>query len=363
MKKCIAGLVMAVLLFAGCEKKEEPVRQLFFPEYSIPGQTVETPAWFYPETGEVEYLCPDCPHTCMHNGSVCDEEVHGEECLFYKFDDRRGYSLREDTLYYFLSDDLYMFDTITGERERLKDTAVTGWGNESYIFKGEYLYRYDPDSENGQGYSRIERIHLPDMAVTDISGQTIPARIVEDTAYYVIADSSPYIVSGMYRQPLYAYGEEPPAKELPMHEAEFGIAFVITEDAVYWIGSDALREDLDTIIHNLYRYDFAKQSIILAAEDFYSGRIVSDGEYLYAVCQQEDGYALLRTDDYGIITVLGSTETGERLLMASVDMEGQYVIADMVSDKADGIQRTGKMVYDTETGAVRKYWLQEKTVQ
>lgn len=95
-------------------------------------------------------------------------------------------------------------------------------------------------------------------------------------------------------------------------------------------------------------------------EDFYSGRIVSDGEYIYAALQQEDGGVLVRTDDYGNITVLGRAEAGQRLMMASADMAGQYVIADIVSDKADGIMKTGKMVYDTETGEVQVYWLRVK---
>ncbi|MBR4961264.1 MAG: hypothetical protein IKY52_10235 [Clostridia bacterium] len=53
-------------------------------------------------------------------------------------------------------------------------------------------------------------------------------------------------------------------------------------------------------------------------------------------------------------------EPVRQLMMASADMAGQYVIADIVSDKADGITKTGKMVYDTENGVVQVYWLRVK---
>ena len=355
-------LAAALMLLTGCGKPaEEPVRQLFFPAYTVLKTDVTVPAWFYPDTGDVEFLCAGCVHQCMYSEYTCSEEMHGEECLFYKFNPGMGYSLVEGKLYYFLAEDLYVYDTATGEREQLKDTATSGWGDESYIFNGEYLYHYDRDSEreNGKGYTRIERIHLPDMGTEDINGQGLVWKIKEGVGYYVMADSSPYIISGLYSQPLYTAEEEPPAKELLLHEVELGIYTLLTEDAVYWIGNDRLEADPDVVTHNLYRYDLKKQSIILVAEDFGVGRIVSDGEYLYAVRQQEDGYALIRTDDYGNITVLGMADDDQRLLPASADIVGQYVIADVVSDKADGMIKSGKMVYDMESGEIQTYWLQE----
>ena len=362
MRKLWIAVILLVLVLAGCGKGEEPVRQLFFPEYTVLGQNVTVPAWFYPDTGEMEFLCPDCVHQCIDSAYACREEIHGDECLFYKFNGR-SYSLVGDKLFYFLERELYVYDTLTGERQCLKDMAIPGWDNESYIFKGEYLYHYDLNSlrKNSREYDKIERIHLPDGKVTDISEQCIPARIVGDTAYYATADSSPYIVSGLYSQPLYEAGENPPAKELLLHGVELGIALEITDEAVYWVGSDRLREDPDAVVHNLYRYDFAKQSIILVAEDFYSSRIVSDGGYLYAVRQQETGDTLMRTDDYGNITVLGEAEEKQRLLPGTVEIVGTYVIADIVWDTESGGMKTGKMVYDTEAGEVQVYWLQEKT--
>lgn len=364
MRRLLALMAAALVMLTGCGETEEPVRQLFIAEVTVLGQTVETPAWFYPASGEMEYLCPDCPHQCMNSEYACREEVHGEECLFYKFNPRMGYSLVEDKLYYFLAEDLYVYDTAAGKREQLKDTATPGWVDESYIFKGEYLYHYDRDTEreNGKGYARIERIHLPDMRAEDISGQGLVWKIKDGTGYYVIADSSPYIVSGLYRQPLYTAEEEPPAKELLLHEVELGTYTVLTEDAIYWVGNDRLEEDPDLVTHNLYRYDLKKQSIILVAKDFGGGRMVSDGEYLYAVRRQAEGDALIRTDDYGNITVLGTAEEGQRLPAASVDIADRYVIADVVSDKADGRMKSGKMVYDTESGEMQMYWLQEREV-
>ncbi|MBR5446195.1 MAG: hypothetical protein IKV57_08730 [Clostridia bacterium] len=358
MRKLVVLAAALVLLFVGCGESEEPVRQLFISEVTVLGKTVETPAWFYPASGKMEYFCPDCPHQCMNSEYACREKVHGDECLFYKFNGR-SYSLVGDKLYYFLAEDLYVYDTGTGESVRLIDKG-NGW---EYIFKGEYLYRFDENSawENGKGYDRIERIHLPDMRAEDISGQGLVWKIVDGVGYYLIADSSPYIVSGLYSQPLYEAGETPPAKELMLHGVELGIALEITDEAVYWVGSDRLREDPDAVVHNLYRYDFAKQSIILVAEDFYSSRIVSDGGYLYAVRQQETGDTLIRTDDYGNITVLGETAENQRLLPGTLEVVGGYVIADVVWDKEDGTMKTGKMVYDTESGRVQTHILQEKT--
>ncbi|MBR5445875.1 MAG: hypothetical protein IKV57_07125, partial [Clostridia bacterium] len=110
MRKLLV-MAAALVMLTGCGETEEPVRQLFIAEVTVLGQTVETPAWFYPASGEMEYLCPDCPHQCMNSEYACREEVHGEECLFYKFNPRVGYSLAEGKLYYFLAEDLYVYDT------------------------------------------------------------------------------------------------------------------------------------------------------------------------------------------------------------------------------------------------------------
>ncbi|MBR4961783.1 MAG: hypothetical protein IKY52_12875, partial [Clostridia bacterium] len=78
MYRLFVGLAVLMLLLPGCEKEEVPVRQLFFPEYTVQQESVTVPAWFYPETGEIEYLCPDCVHACFNGGVNCTEEVHGD---------------------------------------------------------------------------------------------------------------------------------------------------------------------------------------------------------------------------------------------------------------------------------------------
>ena len=363
MRKLFVLAAAFMMLLIGCGREEEPVRQLFFPEYTVLGETVTAPAWFYPEDGTVEFLCPGCEHQYMDSEYAFEEDAHGEECLFYKFSGSEYSSLVGDRLYYFLAEDLYVYDTVSGERERLKDMAASGYGEYSYILKGEYLYRYDRDSawENGLGYDKIERIHLPDMRVEDISGQRIPWKIADGVGYYSMADSSPYRISGLYSQPLYTSGETPPAKKLLLHEIDLGVFPLLTEDAVYWTGDNMLREVPDTVVSNLYRYDLEKQSTILVAEDFGRSRIVAVGEELYAVRPAEDGYALVCVSRYGIVTVPGRTEAGQRLVSGSVDTAGQYVIADIVSDGEAESTKTGKMVYDTEAGEVKVYWLREIT--
>ena len=359
MRRWLILTAALVLCLAGCGKAEEPVRQLFFPEVAVLKTNVTVPAWFYPATGEMEYLCPHCPHACIDGESACQEEVHGKDCLFYKFSSEKGCSLVGDKLYYFLAEDLYVYDTTTGERERLMDRNTSGL--DSYIFKGEYLYRYDDSykHENGQTYDRMERIYLPDLRVEDIRGQQIPWQIADGNGYYVMADSSPYIVSGLYRQPLYVSGEAVPKKELLLHEVDLESNLLLTKDAVYWTGDNRLRTDPDTVMQNLYRYDLEKQTTVLVAEDFGIGKFVSDGEYLYAVRKREAKYALICTDDYGNITVLGTAAERQRLLVSSVEIVGTYVIAD-IADTADGVTLTGKMVYDIRTGDVQVCWLQGK---
>ena len=356
MRRILVGLAAVVLLLVGCEKEEEPVRQLFFPEYTVGKTEVTVPAWFYPETGEIEYLCPDCPHKCFNAGTNCEEEVHGDACPFYKFSGRC--SLAEDTLYYFNSRDefgeLYAFHLESRTWEKLMDTDPNPLWRSSCVFKGEYLYQYDRESceEGDLYYGQFIRIHLPTMEITDLSGQRLPWKVEDGVAYYAMTDSDPYIASsGIYSQPLYSAEEIPPAKDLILHEVELGVYPLLEEDAVYWIGDKKLREDPNAAVHDLYRFDRKTQEIRLLAENFGSSMPVLFGEYLYAVRHDETRNVLMQvhstTGDQKILYV---PEDGWKLKMTTLDVVEKYLVVDVISDNA-----SGKVVYDTETGESTLY--------
>lgn len=355
MQRIFAGLAVVVLLLAGCAKEEEPVRQLFFPEYTVRKEKVTVPAWFYPETGEIEYLCPDCVHKCFNTGINCEEDVHGDACPFYKFSGR--YSLAEEVLYYFTSaddfGDLYSYNTETRESVRLMDTKPNHLWRSSYIFYGEYLYEYDRDSltEDGLYYGHMNRIHLPEWESTDIAGQRLPWKVENGTAYYLLTDSDAHIVSGIYSQPLYSAEDTPPAKNLILHEVELGSYPLLEEDAVYWIGDSKLRVDPDTVVHDLYRFDRKTQEIQLLAENFGNSMPVVHGDYLYAVRHDETRNVLMQVHSTdGDQKILYVPEDGWKLKMTTLEAVGKYLVVDAVSDSANG-----KVVYDTETGESTLY--------
>lgn len=356
MRRILVGLAAVVLLFIGCEKEEEPVRQLFFPEYTVGKTDVTAPAWFYPETGDVEYLCPGCPHRCLGNVDDCPEDVHGDTCPFYKFSGR--YSLTDTALYYFTSmdayGDLYVYDLETHSRERLRDTDTNPLWRSSYIFYGEYLYQYDRDSlgDDGLWYGQMTSTFLPTGETTDLSGQRMPWIVENGTAYYLLTDSSPYIVSGIYSQPLYNAGETPPEKTLLLHEVDLGSYPLLEEDAVYWIGDNKLRDNPDVVVHDLYRFDRKTQEIRLLVENFGSSMPVVYGEYLYAVRHDETRNVLMQvhTTD-GDQKILYVPEEGYRLKMTTLEIVGKYLIADLQHDNGETQE---KIWFDLETGESRR---------
>ncbi|MBQ8640785.1 MAG: hypothetical protein IJ480_01085 [Clostridia bacterium] len=358
MRKLLILAAALILFLTACGKEEtEPVRQLFFPEYTVLQKNVTVPAWFYPETGKVEFLCPDCVHQCVKGEYACREAVHGHECPFYEISER--YSLVDGVLYYFAGDDdnvaLYSYDTEDHTREVLMETDNPLWRS-SYIFKKEYLYSYDRDSEmeGWQSYGNMNRIHLPSMRVTDISGQQIPWKIVDGIGYYNIADSSPYIVSGLYSQPLYARNELPPAKELLLHEVDLGVSLYMDENAVYWSGTNYLPDEMEETESNLYRYDRHTKETTLLIRDYRFGVETGYGEYLYDIRHDETGSVLVRVHGtLGDQKVLYTPEEGWSLT-GGARAAGQYIIADMKSDTA-----YGKLVYDTAAETCQTYVLQE----
>jgi len=353
LRRILVGLAAVVLLFIGCEKEEEPVRQLFFPEYTVGKTEVTAPAWFYPETGDVEYLCPDCPHRCLGNVDDCPEDVHGDACPFFAFTNTNGCRQVGEKLYYFTCEDVYgelfAYDLKTQTREKLLDTAPETVWRSTCQLRGEYLYQWDSVTGNNRNYKEnIRRMHLPTGEVTDMNGHPIPWKVQDGTGYYLLTDSSPYFVSGIYSQPLYDLGENPPEKTLLLHEVDLGSYPLLEEDAVYWIGDNKLRDNPDVVVHDLYRLDRKTQEIRLLVENFGSSMPVVYGEYLYAVRHDETRNVLMQvhTTD-GDQKILYVPEEGYRLKMTTLEIVGKYLIVDLQHDNGETQE---KIWFDLETG-------------
>lgn len=351
MKKGILTLLSLLLLFAGCAKEEEaPPRQLFVSTYTIGKSEVASPAWFDPATGEVTYLCPDCPHSCTGNDGHCDEDVHGDKCPFAKFSAR--YTLSDDTLYYFTTNedygDLYAYSLTTGETTRLMDTSPNKLWRSSFLFQGEYLYHFDNASRDGSSYGEMRRLHLPGGTWEDIPGQSIPFHIENGVGFYTIPDSNEHSVAGLYSQPLYTADAAIPAKTLLLHEIELYFTPLITEDAIYWFGNDALpaNDRLSTegnaMPGDLFRFDRQTQENRLLVQKFGHSYLVPCGGYIYGIRRDGTRSVLMQvhpTD--GSQKVIYTAEEDWHLVTATLDTVGDYVIVDATDGK-----KQAKVVYD-----------------
>ncbi len=359
MRKIIVLASVLLLLFAGCAKEEAaPPRQLFVSTYTSGKNEVTSPAWFDPATGEVTYLCPDCPHSCVGNDGHCDEDVHGDECPFAKFSAR--YTLLGDTLYYFTTNedygDLYAHSLTTGETTRLLDTSPNKLWRSSFLFQGEYLFHFNNASRNGSSYGELRRLHLPGGTWEDIPGQSIPMYIEHDVGFYTIPDSNGHSAAGLYSQPLYTANEAIPAKTLLLHEVELYFTQLVTEDAIYWFGDDALPVESiegNVVPGDLYRFDRHTQENTLLVQNFGHSNLVACGGYLYGIRRDGTRSVLMQvhaTD--GTQKVLYTAEADWHLIMATLEVVGDFVIV----DATDG-DMVCKIVYDTQTGTFERYAL------
>ena len=355
MRKIIVLVSALLLLFTGCAKEEEtPPRQLFVSTYTIGKNEIAAPTWFDPATGEVTYLCSDCPHACTGNDGHCNEDVHGDACPFAKFSSR--YTLLDDTLYYFTTNedygDLCAYSLTTGETTRLMDTAPNKLWRSSFLFQGEYLYHFDNASRDGSRYGELRRLHLPDGTWEDIPGQSIPFHIENGVGFYTIPDSNEHSVSGIYSQPLYTTGEAIPTKTLLLHEVELYFTLLVTEDAIYWFGDEDLPiegVEGNAVPGDLHRYDRHTRENTLLVQNFGHSHLVPCGGYIYGIRSDGTRSVLMQvhaTD--GSQKVIYTAEEDWHLIMATLDMVDTYVIVDATS----GAEHA-KVVYDTATKETR----------
>lgn len=254
--------------------------------------------------------------------------------------------------------ELYAYSLTDGNRTQLFDTVLNADVSSTYLFQGEYLYQLDTHVLRGQNntdkkyvstYRDLQRLHLPSGTWEDVSRQSPPWQIEDGVGYYLLSESDDGTLTGVYSQPLYTANDIPPEETLLFHEVTMDATPLLTEDAIYWIGSNKLPED--TEIRNLYRYDRQTQETTLLAENFGSrfsslnAYLKEDDGFLYGICEEGTTEVLTQVCIAdGTKKALYTEENGWSIENSTLDVVGDYVIVDLYHHAT-----LGKFVYNTIT--------------